>query len=71
MLHEQLGKEKRTPFYCISPSGEVCEEEVVQMYEGLYFGELALIYGEPRSASVRAKGEVQKRLSMELVIYVK
>lgn len=33
------------------------------MYEGLYFGELALIYGEPRNASVRAKGEVQEAFS--------
>ncbi|CAN0575456.1 unnamed protein product, partial [Ectocarpus sp. 12 AP-2014] len=31
---------------------------LVQMFEGHYFGELALIYGEPRNASVRATEEV-------------
>lgn len=40
-----------------------CAEEertklLVQMFEGHYFGELALIYGEPRNASVRATEEV-------------
>lgn len=30
---------------------------LVQMFEGHYFGELALIYGEPRNASVRATEE--------------
>ncbi|CAM9645159.1 unnamed protein product, partial [Ectocarpus sp. 13 AM-2016] len=30
---------------------------LVQMFEGHYFGELALIYGEPRNASVRATTE--------------
>ncbi|CAM9405735.1 unnamed protein product, partial [Phaeothamnion confervicola] len=34
------------------------EKCVVQMYEGHYFGELALIYDEPRNASVRAVGRV-------------
>lgn len=29
----------------------------MQMFEGHYFGELALIYGEPRNASVRATEE--------------
>lgn len=32
---------------------------LVQMFEGHYFGELALIYGEPRNASVRATEEVR------------
>lgn len=39
-------------------AGEEQENVLVQMFEGHYFGELALIYGEPRSASVRATGEV-------------
>ncbi|CAM9700356.1 unnamed protein product, partial [Hapterophycus canaliculatus] len=32
---------------------------LVQMFEGHYFGELALIYGEPRNASVRATEEAR------------
>lgn len=39
-------------------SGEEKERVLVQMFEGHYFGEVALIYGEPRNASVRATGEV-------------
>ncbi|CAN0043269.1 unnamed protein product [Scytosiphon promiscuus] len=34
---------------------------LVQMFEGHYFGELALIYGEPRNASVRATEEARVR----------
>lgn len=44
-------------FKCHSSEEEI-EKLVVQMFEGHYFGELALIYGEPRNASVRATGEV-------------
>lgn len=29
------------------------------MFDGHYFGELALIYKEPRNASIRANGEVR------------
>lgn len=43
------------------PTKSLAEEErtklLVQMFEGHYFGELALIYGEPRNASVRATEE--------------
>lgn len=38
--------------------GRTAAQFVVQMFDGHYFGELALIYGEPRNASVRASGEV-------------
>lgn len=38
-------------------TGEKHEKLLVQMFEGHYFGELALIYGEPRNASVRATDE--------------
>lgn len=36
---------------------------LVQMFDGHYFGELALIYGEPRNASVRATEEARIVLS--------
>ncbi|CAM9851885.1 unnamed protein product, partial [Discosporangium mesarthrocarpum] len=42
----------------LGETGLMEERLLVQMFEGHYFGELALIYGEPRNASVRAKGEV-------------
>jgi Cyclic nucleotide-binding domain len=35
--------------YCVDS-----EQVLVQMFEGHYFGELALIFDEPRNASVRA-----------------
>ena len=44
--------------------GEETEKVVVQMFDGHYFGELALIYGEPRNASVRANGEVRMVLCL-------
>lgn len=37
---------------------------MVQMFEGHYFGEVALIYGEPRNASVRATGEASITLTI-------
>lgn len=39
--------------------GEEEEAAVIQMFDGHYFGELALIYKEPRNASIRANGEVR------------
>lgn len=41
--------------------GEEKEKLLVQMFEGHYFGELALIYGEPRNASVRATVEASPK----------
>eukprot|EP00903_Cladosiphon_okamuranus_P009035 g8638.t3 len=40
-------------------TGDERTKLLVQMFEGHYFGELALIYGEPRNASVRATEEVR------------
>lgn len=40
--------------------GKETETAVIQMFDGHYFGELALIYGEPRTASIRADGEVRR-----------
>lgn len=42
-------------------AGEKYEKKLVQMFEGHYFGELALIYEEPRTASVRATDEASFR----------
>lgn len=41
-------------------AGEERTKVLVQMFEGHYFGELALIYGEPRNASVRATEEASE-----------
>ncbi|CAM9190597.1 unnamed protein product, partial [Laminaria digitata] len=45
--------------YIDPDTGRRAAQFVVQMFDGHYFGELALIYGEPRNASVRASGEVR------------
>lgn len=52
--------------HCSANLHEVGEETVLtRLYEGHSFGEMALIYGEPRNASVRATTEVRVRVTID------
>lgn len=43
----------------VGPDGKSFEKELTRLYEGHVFGEMSLIYSEPRTASVRAAGPVK------------
>lgn len=54
---------------CLSNLREVGEEKLLtRLYEGHSFGEMALIYDEPRNASVRATTEVRVRVALNHII---